>query len=72
MDINSLEEYISLVVDGTVKTGIMRQMDAFRDGFNQVSNLLWTLQNFIVVEICLSCIGSFKRIVILSILSLFF
>ncbi|KAL5995652.1 E3 ubiquitin-protein ligase upl3 [Asimina triloba] len=36
VDINSLEEYISLVVDATVKTGIMRQMEAFRAGFNQV------------------------------------
>lgn len=37
MDIHNLEEYISLVVDATVKTGIMRQMEAFRSGFNQVN-----------------------------------
>uniref|UniRef100_A0A5B6ZSG6 HECT-type E3 ubiquitin transferase n=1 Tax=Davidia involucrata TaxID=16924 RepID=A0A5B6ZSG6_DAVIN len=37
--INSLEEYISLVVDATVKTGIMRQMEAFRTGFNQVFDI---------------------------------
>lgn len=36
VDINSLEEYISLVVDATVKTGIVRQIEAFRAGFNQV------------------------------------
>ncbi|KAI3736382.1 hypothetical protein L6452_15921 [Arctium lappa] len=34
--IDNLEEYVSLVVAATVKTGIMRQMDAFRAGFNQV------------------------------------
>lgn len=40
VDINNLEEYISLVVDATVKTGIQRQMEAFRAGFNQVKHLL--------------------------------
>ncbi|RVW38630.1 E3 ubiquitin-protein ligase UPL3 [Vitis vinifera] len=39
VDINNLEEYISLVVDATVKTGIMRQMEAFRSGFNQVFDI---------------------------------
>ncbi|KAH7518419.1 hypothetical protein FEM48_Zijuj09G0169600 [Ziziphus jujuba var. spinosa] len=39
VDINNLEEYISLVVDGTVKTGILRQMEAFRAGFNQVFDI---------------------------------
>ncbi|PPD87889.1 hypothetical protein GOBAR_DD15161 [Gossypium barbadense] len=39
VDINNLEEYISLVVDATVKTGIMHQMEAFRDGFNQVFDI---------------------------------
>ncbi|KAJ9550431.1 hypothetical protein OSB04_014476 [Centaurea solstitialis] len=34
--IDNLEEYVSLVVAATVKTGIVRQMDAFRAGFNQV------------------------------------
>ncbi|KAF5951530.1 hypothetical protein HYC85_009474 [Camellia sinensis] len=37
VDINKLEEYLSLVVDATVKTGIMRQIEAFKAGFNQVS-----------------------------------
>ncbi|XP_052626387.1 E3 ubiquitin-protein ligase UPL3 isoform X1 [Lactuca sativa] len=36
VDLNNLEEYISLVVDATVKTGITRQLEAFRAGFNQV------------------------------------
>ncbi|XP_074275667.1 E3 ubiquitin-protein ligase UPL3-like [Silene latifolia] len=36
VDINNLEEYISLVVDATVETGISRQLEAFRAGFNQV------------------------------------
>ncbi|KAL9244856.1 hypothetical protein vseg_018577 [Gypsophila vaccaria] len=36
VDINNLEEYISLVVDATVDTGIVRQLEAFRAGFNQV------------------------------------
>lgn len=39
VDINNLEEYISLVVDATVKSGIMRQMEAFRAGFNQVFDI---------------------------------
>lgn len=36
VDLNNLEEYISMVVDATVKTGVMRQIEAFRAGFNQV------------------------------------
>ncbi|XP_061342076.1 E3 ubiquitin-protein ligase UPL3 [Gastrolobium bilobum] len=39
VDINNLEEYVSMVVDATVKTGITRQMDAFRAGFNQVFDI---------------------------------
>ncbi|XP_042478317.1 E3 ubiquitin-protein ligase UPL3-like [Macadamia integrifolia] len=39
VDINKLEEYISLVIDATVKTGIMRQIEAFRAGFNQVFDI---------------------------------
>ncbi|XP_050366026.1 E3 ubiquitin-protein ligase UPL3 isoform X2 [Argentina anserina] len=39
VDINNLEEYISLVVDATVKNGIMRQTEAFRAGFNQVFDI---------------------------------
>lgn len=36
VDINNLEEYVSLVVDATTKAGIMRQVEAFWTGFNQV------------------------------------
>ncbi|KAL5055633.1 hypothetical protein RYX36_036315 [Vicia faba] len=36
VDLNNLEDYISMVVDATVKTGITRQLEAFRAGFNQV------------------------------------
>ncbi|PIA57405.1 hypothetical protein AQUCO_00600259v1 [Aquilegia coerulea] len=39
VDINNLEEYVSLVVDATVKSGIMRQVEAFRAGFNQVFDI---------------------------------
>lgn len=50
VDINNLEEYISLVVDATVKTGIMRQMEAFRAGFNQVIfNSVYELDNFLKI-----------------------
>ncbi|KAL5561195.1 hypothetical protein UlMin_030942 [Ulmus minor] len=39
VDINNLEEYISSVVDATVKTGLIRQIEAFRAGFNQVFDI---------------------------------
>ncbi|CAM0907851.1 unnamed protein product [Alopecurus aequalis] len=39
VNIYNLEEYISLVVDATVNTGIMRQVDAFKAGFNQVFDI---------------------------------
>ncbi|KAM0865193.1 hypothetical protein ACQ4PT_043424 [Festuca glaucescens] len=39
VSIYNLEEYISLVVDATVKAGIMRQVDAFKAGFNQVFDI---------------------------------
>ncbi|XXG81111.1 hypothetical protein AAC387_Pa09g1820 [Persea americana] len=32
----NLEEYISLIVDATVKSGISKQVEAFKTGFNQV------------------------------------
>ncbi|GMI73373.1 KAKTUS, UBIQUITIN-PROTEIN LIGASE 3 [Hibiscus trionum] len=50
VDINNLEEYISLVVDATVKTGITRQMEAFRAGFNQVFDIA-SLQIFTPQEL---------------------
>ncbi|KAL6839690.1 hypothetical protein ACP4OV_030378 [Aristida adscensionis] len=39
VNIYNLEEYISLVVDATIKTGIMRQVEAFKAGFNQVFDI---------------------------------
>lgn len=45
VNIDNLEMYINLVVDATVKTGIARQMEAFRAGFNQVFDIA-TLQIF--------------------------
>ncbi|XP_020591855.1 E3 ubiquitin-protein ligase UPL3-like [Phalaenopsis equestris] len=39
VNIENLEEYINLILDATVKTGIMRQMEAFRAGFNQVFDI---------------------------------
>ncbi|KAJ1277415.1 hypothetical protein BS78_04G002400 [Paspalum vaginatum] len=39
VDIYNLEEYITLVVDATVKSGIKRQVEAFRSGFNQVFDI---------------------------------
>ncbi|KAL8242366.1 hypothetical protein R6Q59_012668 [Mikania micrantha] len=50
VNLNNLEEYISLVVDATVKTGIARQMEAFRAGFNQVFDIC-TLQIFSPIEL---------------------
>ena len=37
VELENLEEYISLVVEATVKGGIGAQVEAFRAGFNQVS-----------------------------------
>lgn len=62
MGLDNLEEYISLVVDSTVKTGIRPQIESFRAGFNQVlllvisiwdgfagrSNALGTLHVFVL------------------------
>ncbi|ERN00443.1 hypothetical protein AMTR_s00100p00119160 [Amborella trichopoda] len=50
VDIHNLDEYITLVVDATVRTGIMRQMEAFRAGFNQVFDIT-SLQIFTPTEL---------------------
>lgn len=41
---NNLEEYVSLLVDATIHSGISRQVEAFKLGFNQVSatNILFS------------------------------
>lgn len=36
MNAENLEEYVRHVVDATVKSGIARQMEAFKSGFNEV------------------------------------
>ncbi|XP_058208915.1 E3 ubiquitin-protein ligase UPL4 isoform X2 [Rhododendron vialii] len=36
VNMTNLEQYVSLVVDATVNTGIHRQVEAFKSGFNQV------------------------------------
>ncbi|XP_006655387.2 E3 ubiquitin-protein ligase UPL4 isoform X1 [Oryza brachyantha] len=42
---DNLEQYVSFVVDATVRTGIARQLEAFKSGFNEVFPLS-TLQVF--------------------------
>ncbi|KAG8057828.1 hypothetical protein GUJ93_ZPchr0002g24179 [Zizania palustris] len=39
VNIYNLEAYVTLVVDATVKSGIMRQVEAFKSGFNQVFDI---------------------------------
>ncbi|KAG2655300.1 hypothetical protein PVAP13_1KG003000 [Panicum virgatum] len=39
INIYNLEEYVTLLVDATVKSGIKRQVEAFRSGFNQVFDI---------------------------------
>lgn len=36
VELDNLEEYVSLVVDATIKSGISRQIEAFKAGFTQV------------------------------------
>ncbi|CAL1410242.1 unnamed protein product [Linum trigynum] len=50
VDISNLEDYIYLVVDATIRTGITRQMEAFRNGFNQVFDIA-SLQIFYPLEL---------------------
>nr|KAJ0223853.1 hypothetical protein LSAT_V11C200095020 [Lactuca sativa] len=67
VDLNNLEEYISLVVDATVKTGITRQLEAFRAGFNQADTLVehikfdhgYTSKSFVVINL-LEIMGEFN------------
>ncbi|EPS60002.1 ubiquitin-protein ligase 4, partial [Genlisea aurea] len=39
VSLDNLEEYISLVVNATLKSGIARQIEAFKSGFNQIFNI---------------------------------
>ncbi|KAL6517434.1 E3 ubiquitin-protein ligase upl3 [Orobanche minor] len=50
VDISTLGDYVSLVVDATVGIGIMPQMEAFKSGFNQVFDIS-TLQIFSANEL---------------------
>ncbi|KAL8149850.1 hypothetical protein AgCh_006752 [Apium graveolens] len=36
VNLNNLEEYVSYIVDATIRSGISRQVEAFKLGFNQV------------------------------------
>ncbi|KAG1337984.1 E3 ubiquitin-protein ligase UPL4 [Cocos nucifera] len=45
VNISNLEDYVALVVDATIKSGISRQVEAFKSGFNEVFPLR-TLQIF--------------------------
>lgn len=36
---NNLEDYAELVVDATIHTGIIRQMETFKSGFCQVCDI---------------------------------
>ncbi|KAK3038394.1 hypothetical protein RJ639_030560 [Escallonia herrerae] len=40
VNMNNLEEYVTYVVDATINSGISRQVEAFKSGFNQLIALL--------------------------------
>ncbi|KAI3838927.1 hypothetical protein MKX03_002703 [Papaver bracteatum] len=46
----NLEEYVSLIVDATLNSGVLRQVEAFKSGFNQVFPLT-SLEVFTAEEI---------------------
>lgn len=37
---SNLEEYVSFIVDATTRTGISRQVEAFKSGFDQVCSIV--------------------------------
>jgi len=39
LNVENLEEYVHHVVEATVKSGIAKQMEAFKSGFNEVCAL---------------------------------
>lgn len=55
---NNLEEYVSLVVDATIRSGISRQVEAFKLGFNQVSATIYFLSTVFSLHVLKA--GSFK------------
>ncbi|KAE8702083.1 E3 ubiquitin-protein ligase UPL4 [Hibiscus syriacus] len=40
VNLDNLEDYVELVVDATIHSGIARQVEAFKSGFNQFNELL--------------------------------
>ncbi|KAG4996143.1 hypothetical protein JHK85_027582 [Glycine max] len=39
VNMRNLEDYVSLIVDATVRSGVSRQVEAFKSGFNQVFSI---------------------------------
>eukprot|EP00252_Welwitschia_mirabilis_P001954 TRINITY_DN11917_c0_g1_i1.p1 TRINITY_DN11917_c0_g1~~TRINITY_DN11917_c0_g1_i1.p1 ORF type:complete len:1272 (-),score=268.49 TRINITY_DN11917_c0_g1_i1:159-3632(-) len=55
VNLANMEEYVNLVVDATINTGVMPQIEAFKKGFNEVFPLS-SLQIFFETELdCLFC-----------------
>ncbi|KAK1562419.1 hypothetical protein Q3G72_011634 [Acer saccharum] len=50
VNMNNLEDYVALVVDATIHTGIYKQVEAFKSGFCQVFSIKH-LQNFTEEEL---------------------
>ncbi|VFQ94842.1 unnamed protein product [Cuscuta campestris] len=36
VDVSNLEDYVSLIVDASIRSGVSRQVESFKSGFNQV------------------------------------
>lgn len=59
MNITNLEEYVALAVDATIRSGIYRQVEAFKSGFNEVR--YFVMQNLsCVIFNCVFKLGSFR------------
>ena len=63
----NLEEYITLVVDNSVKVGITHQMRAFREGFEHVRKL----QTFLLVTLASEKYCILKQILLMLIFRFF-
>lgn len=46
MNIDNLEEYVGLVVDATIGSGVAGQINAFKCGFNEVCFALFSVRFF--------------------------
>lgn len=51
MDTSNLGDYVNLVIDATVGTGIVRQMEAFKCGFDQVCCPVLSTISFVVLHV---------------------